>query len=605
MSIRCDGEKKKALVIFKKSKISPLHCLSCNEMRYRDPPSDILIINQEKVLFSSGMGKLTKKPKISATLANFLTQYSKKIMEHEHVRFIRFENHRMIFLTSQKPDFPSLVAVVLVPLEASAKRVIPGMKIILDLIEEFLEGKIVDVKLDQLDCFNRVINFPSQSLFLFPKTAEGIRSALVLLAGFAHDLHVNLERITARMFFVNDQDYLTIEKIIEIDNLGILSFFPLPDHLKTPPNKFCEIGHNPPLRQFFSAFQKEKPFHTLARIFGSQSNASKMKSFMDNNEAFEVAQSIAMLDKVYDVFVRKEILLGTILNPGQDVVATLSTYLVTKMKKIVDYQESSMEIGEDIFEKDDLEDVITPEWDDVDGFVKLRNVERVYKMGGQMIHALKDITLDLPAGQLIVVLGPSGSGKTTLLNVIGGIDKCKGTIYVRDVEVTKLSKGKLTKYRREKCGFIFQFFNLIPVLTAMENIEYAVDLSKSRKMSKSEVRAKTEEYIKKIGLWEKRFMFPSQLSGGEQQQVAAARAFAKEPDILLCDEPTGELSVKEGKKVLAVIQEIIKERPNILVILVTHNQKISLIGNKVIRLRSGKVDSIKSQTPTPAENISW
>ena len=139
----------------------------------------------------------------------------------------------------------------------------------------------------------------------------------------------------------------------------------------------------------------------------------------------------------------------------------------------------------------------------------------------------------------------------------------------------------------------------------MENIEYAVDLSKSRKMSKSEVKAKTEEYIKKVGLWEKRFMFPSQLSGGEQQQVAAARAFAKEPDVLLCDEPTGELSVKEGKKVLAVIQDIIKERPNILVILVTHNQKISLIGNKVIRLRSGKIDSIESQTPTPAENITW
>ncbi len=243
--------------------------------------------------------------------------------------------------------------------------------------------------------------------------------------------------------------------------------------------------------------------------------------------------------------------------------------------------------------------------DQVDGFVKLRNVNRMYKIGNQQIYALKNISLDLACGQLIIVLGPSGSGKTTLLNVIGGIDKCEGTIEVGDVEVTKLGKGKLTKFRREKCGFIFQFFNLIPVLNAMENIEYAVDLSKSRKMSKSEVRIKTEEYVKKVGLWEKRFLFPSQLSGGEQQQVAAARAFAKEPDILLCDEPTGELSVSEGKKVLAVIQEIIKERPNILVILVTHNQKISLIGNMVIRLRSGEIDSIISQTPTPAEDITW
>jgi putative ABC transport system ATP-binding protein len=577
-------------------------------MRYRDPPSDILIINQEKVLFSSGMGRLTKKPKISATLANFLIQYSKKIMNGEHVRFIQFDKHRMIFLTSQKPEFPSLMAIVLVPIEASAKRVIPGMKIILDLIEELLGGKIVDVRLPYLDCFSRVINFPSQSLFLFPKTAEGIRSALVLLAGFAHDLHVNLETITARMFFVDDQDYLTIEKIIEIDSLGVLSFFPLPDHLKNPPNRFCEIGHNPPLRQFFSAFQKEKPFQTVARIFGLESNACKMKSLIENDEAFEVIQSIAMLDKVYDVFVRKEILLGTILDPGQDVVATLSTYLVTKMKEIAGEKELSPEISkfdELISERAELEDIIVPDWDQIDGFVKLRNVERVYKMGDQEIYALNDISLDLPTGQLIVVLGPSGSGKTTLLNVIGGIDKCKGTIYVRDVEVTKLSKGKLTKYRREKCGFIFQFFNLLPVFNAIENVEYAVELSAKRKLSREEVRTKTEEYIEKVGLWEKRFLFPSQLSGGEQQQVAAARAFAKEPEILLCDEPTGELSVKEGKKVLAVIQKMVKERPNMLVILVTHNQKISLIGDQVIRLRSGKLDSIVSQTPTPAEEISW
>jgi len=143
------------------------------------------------------------------------------------------------------------------------------------------------------------------------------------------------------------------------------------------------------------------------------------------------------------------------------------------------------------------------------------------------------------------------------------------------------------------------------VFNAIENVEYAVELSAKRKLSREEVRTKTEEYIEKVGLWEKRFLFPSQLSGGEQQQVAAARAFAKEPEILLCDEPTGELSVKEGKKVLAVIQKMVKERPNMLVILVTHNQKISLIGDQVIRLRSGKLDSIVSQTPTPAEEISW
>jgi len=565
-------------------------------MNYRYPPPDLLIINRDKVIFSSGVGKLTKYPDISGTLANVLTLFSHKILKGEQINFIKFDNHKMVFLTSQKPEFPSLIAVVLVPSVVSAKRAIPVMRIVLNLMEEYLKEKIHDAKFQQLDCFNRVINFPSQSLFLLPKTAEGIRSALVLLASFAHDLQVSLEKVTSRMFFVVEEDYLAIEKIIDkVENLGVLSLFPLPTHLKNPENKFCEIGYKSPIRQFFSAIPEEKPFQTLARIFGSHSNAFKMKSFVDNDEALEVMQSIASLDKIYDVFVRNEILLNTIMNPGQDVVATLSSPLLKKM----------MEIAE---KKDLVPRKVTAEQyklDQIDGIVKLKNVERVYRLGNQQIYALKDVSLDLASGQLVVVLGPSGSGKTTLLNVIGGIDKCKGTIKVGNIEVTKLSKRKLTRYRRENCGFIFQFFNLIPVLNALENVEYAVELSEKRKMTQEEVRARTEKYIRKIGLWDKRFLFPSQLSGGEQQRVAAARAFAKEPEILLCDEPTGELSVKEGKKVLAVIQEMIKDRPNLLVILVTHNQKISLIGNRVIRLRSGKIDSITSQTPTPAKEITW
>jgi putative ABC transport system ATP-binding protein len=566
-------------------------------MSYKDPPSDLLIVNQDKVIFSSGMGKLARRPEISATLANVLTLFSQRILSGERIDSIRFDNHMMVFLPSQNPQFPALAAVVLVPLEVSVKSVLPVMKIILNLMEEYLQGKIYNAQLPQLDCFNRVINFPSQALFLLPKTAEGVQSALVLLACFAHDFKISLEKITSRMFFVVKDDYLALENIIEkVDNLGVLSFFPLPDHLKNPPNKFCEIGHKSSIRQFFSAIHEEKPYQTFARLVGSGSNASKMKSFIENDEALEIMQSIASLDKVYDVYVRNEILQNTVMNPGRDIITTLSSPLLKKMMEIAEYKEVDYS-GPQV--------TAYPALDQVDGFVKIRNVNRVYEIGNQKIYALKNLSLDLEGGQLVVVLGPSGSGKTTLLNVIGGIDKCEGTIEVGGIEVTKLSKGKLTKYRREKCGFIFQFFNLIPVLTAMENIEYAVDLSRRKKMTQSEVRAKTEEYIKKIGLWEKRFMFPSQLSGGEQQQVAAARAFAKEPDILLCDEPTGELSVKEGKKVLAVIQGIIKERPNMLVILVTHNQKISSIGNKVIRLRSGKIDSIESQTPTPAENITW
>lgn len=232
-------------------------------------------------------------------------------------------------------------------------------------------------------------------------------------------------------------------------------------------------------------------------------------------------------------------------------------------------------------------------------------MNRIYNIGNQQIFALKNINLKLDQGKLIVVLGPSGSGKTTLLNVLGAIDQCEGKITVDKIEITKLKKGKRTKYRREKCGFIFQFFNLLPVYNALENVEYAVELASIKKMAKKEVTERAEEFLKKVEMYDKRFKFPSQLSGGEQQRVAAARAFAKKPQILLCDEPTGELSVKEGKKVLSVIQEMITERPDILIILVTHNQKISLLGNEVIRLRSGEIDSIQTQTPVAAKDITW
>jgi putative ABC transport system ATP-binding protein len=240
-----------------------------------------------------------------------------------------------------------------------------------------------------------------------------------------------------------------------------------------------------------------------------------------------------------------------------------------------------------------------------ENIVILDNVSRTYRMGDHEIFALKDISITLEQGNLIVVLGPSGSGKTTLLNVLGAIDSCKGTIKVDGLEITRLSKRQRTKYRREKCGFIFQFFNILPVLTALENVEYAVELAAKRKLSREEVTAEAEEYLKKVGLYNKRYNFPSTLSGGEQQRVAAARAIAKKPQLLLCDEPTGELSVKEGTQVLSVIQNMTKDQSDIITVLVTHNQKIASIADIVIRLRSGKVDSIKHQTPVSAEELTW
>ncbi len=237
--------------------------------------------------------------------------------------------------------------------------------------------------------------------------------------------------------------------------------------------------------------------------------------------------------------------------------------------------------------------------------VVLENVSRTYRMGDHDIQALKDVTLTLEQGKLIVVLGPSGSGKTTLLNVLGAIDECEGKITVKETEITRLNKRQKTKYRREKCGFVFQFFNLLPVFNALENVEYAVELASCKKLSRVEVTTQAEEFLRKVGLFDKRFNFPSTLSGGEQQRVAAARAIAKKPQLLLCDEPTGELSVKEGKQVLSVIQNMTKEQSDIITILVTHNQKIASIADIVIRLRSGEVDSVQYQTPIPVEELTW
>lgn len=238
--------------------------------------------------------------------------------------------------------------------------------------------------------------------------------------------------------------------------------------------------------------------------------------------------------------------------------------------------------------------------------VELESVSRTYQVGGHDIFALLGVSLKLHPGELNVVLGPSGSGKTTLLNVVGGIDyPTSGLIRFGDLQITRLSNKELTAYRRKHCGFVFQFFNLLPIYTALENVEYAVELS-GGSISRKQVEVKALEYLKAVGMEDKAHYFPSQMSGGEQQRVAAARAFAKEPQLLLCDEPTGELSVKEGRQILSVIQQLVTHtQKQMLVVLVTHNQKIAQIGNRVIRLRSGEVDSIKTQEPLNAHQISW
>ncbi|MCK4614823.1 MAG: ABC transporter ATP-binding protein [Thermoplasmata archaeon] len=235
--------------------------------------------------------------------------------------------------------------------------------------------------------------------------------------------------------------------------------------------------------------------------------------------------------------------------------------------------------------------------------IKLENVYKTYRMGEVTVHALNDLSLDLDANELTVILGASGSGKTTLLNLIGGIDSpSKGTIVVDGKNIGKMNQRELTDYRRNNIGFIFQFYNLIPNLNARENLEFVFEyVLENNKGSKN---ARAQELLEKVGLGERGSHFPHQLSGGEQQRVAIARALAKDPRIILADEPTGELDYRTGLKILDILLSLSKE--NRAVIIVTHNRELARIATKVVRLRDGKVlDVKKNDTPIPVSELEW
>jgi putative ABC transport system ATP-binding protein len=230
--------------------------------------------------------------------------------------------------------------------------------------------------------------------------------------------------------------------------------------------------------------------------------------------------------------------------------------------------------------------------------VRLENVSRTYQMGQSEVKALRNLTLDIALGEFIVLLGPSGSGKTTLLNIIGGIDSpSSGSIRVNGTDISALDDKGLTEYRRNQIGFVFQSFNLIPTLTAKENVEFAAELVKAPRNAL--------EALEMVGLKERTDHYPSELSGGEQQRVAIARALAKNPPILLCDEPTGELDCETGKLVLSALRMINKmERKTMLI--VTHNATIGDMAHKVIRLRSGELFEIKTNpSPTDPFELRW
>lgn len=231
-------------------------------------------------------------------------------------------------------------------------------------------------------------------------------------------------------------------------------------------------------------------------------------------------------------------------------------------------------------------------------FVKFDKVNKIYKTGDVSHAALDNVSFDINNGEICVILGQSGAGKTTLLNILGGMDTLTtGSVVLGDKEISSLSMRELTTFRREDIGFVFQFYNLIPNLTALENVEIVTQMIKDPLPAK--------EVLHRVGLGERLNNFPAQLSGGEQQRVAIARALAKNPKILLCDEPTGALDYETGRQILKLLQE--QSRKNgILVVIVTHNSALIAMADRIIRMKSGRVISVQeNDNALPIEEIEW
>lgn len=228
----------------------------------------------------------------------------------------------------------------------------------------------------------------------------------------------------------------------------------------------------------------------------------------------------------------------------------------------------------------------------------LESVSKTYKMGEVEVKALTGARFDIKRGELVVVLGPSGSGKSTLLNILGGMDTTtSGRVFFEASDISKYNEKQLTLFRRKNIGFIFQFYNLMPNLTAKENVELATEISESP--------LDIEAVLDKVGLKERMDHFPSQMSGGEQQRVAIARAVAKNPDVLLCDEPTGALDYTTGKLVLKLLRDINKEMGK-TVIIITHNQPIADMADRVVKMRSGEVvENYVNLSPADPNLIQW
>ena len=232
------------------------------------------------------------------------------------------------------------------------------------------------------------------------------------------------------------------------------------------------------------------------------------------------------------------------------------------------------------------------------GFVELDRVSKIYGNKDVKIVAVDEISFSIDKGEFVVIVGPSGAGKTTVLNILGGMDQASGgSVWVDGEDIAKYNSRQLTQYRREDIGFVFQFYNLVPNLTALENVELALQICKDP--------LDARQVLREVGLRERMKNFPAQLSGGEQQRVSIARALAKNPKLLLCDEPTGALDYQTGKAILKLLQDMCRER-GMTVIVITHNSALTPMADKVIRIKNGTVSSMElNEKPIPVENIEW
>ena len=231
-------------------------------------------------------------------------------------------------------------------------------------------------------------------------------------------------------------------------------------------------------------------------------------------------------------------------------------------------------------------------------YVILKDVRKTYHMGEVSINAADGVNFEIKKGEFVVIVGPSGAGKTTILNILGGMDTVtSGEVIVDGVHIESFKNRQLTKYRREDIGFIFQFYNLVPNLTAKENVELALQICKNPRDA--------ETVLKEVGLGERLNNFPSQLSGGEQQRVSIARALAKNPKLLLCDEPTGALDYSTGKNILRLLQDTCRN-DGVTVIVITHNSAIAPMADRVITVKNSKVDKVEiNKDPVDVSTIEW